>query len=135
MTENTFIFLKPDAVERKMMGKIISRFEEKGFNLIRIKTVIATEEILKQHYEEHKEKSFFAGLVESLVNTTVVCMVWQGPSGTIAQVRTMVGDANPEKRLPGTIRGDYSADKRANLIHSSDSVAAAERETNLWGCV
>lgn len=134
MTENTFTFLKPDALQRGLAGKIISRFEEKGLKLSTTKFICATKEILEKHYEEHKEKPFFSGLVNSLVNQNVLCLVWSGPAGTIAQVRTMIGDANPEKRLPGTIRGDYSAEKLANLIHSSDCADSVERETKLWQC-
>ncbi len=130
----TFTFLKPDAIERNLVGKIITRFEEKGFNLVLIKNVVATREILEKHYEEHAGKDFYESLVSTLAGKTVICMVWQGPLSTVQQVRTMVGDANPEKRIPGTIRGDYSAEKIGNLIHSSDSCDSARREMTLWGC-
>lgn len=132
MTTKTFIFLKPDAIERKLAGKIISRFEEKGFSIVEVRCVVATSALLESHYAEHKEKPFFSGLVNALVGKTVVCIVWQGSTNIVSQVRTMIGDANPEKRLPGTIRGDYSSELVSNLIHSSDSAEAVKREIEIW---
>ena len=129
---STFVMLKPDALQRGLVGKIITRFEEKGLVLERICSKNATVAMLRQHYAEHEGKPFFGGLIDSMRDQPVICMVWQGPSDIVAQVRTMVGATSPADRLPGTIRGDYSHERQRNLVHASDSDSAAKREILVW---
>ena len=131
-TLSTFVLLKPDAVERGLIGKIISRFEEKGLQLQEIQCVVATRTILQVHYAEHEGKPFYENLINAFVNKKVVCMVWSGPSDIVAQVRTMVGATKPADRMAGTIRGDFSCETQRNVVHASDSDAAAAREIKLW---
>lgn len=130
---NTFIFLKPDAIERGLVGKILARFEEKGFSITYVTQKIATVELLEQHYAEHREKPFFRKLVESIANKNIICVTLSGPTAdTVQLVRQMIGEASPLKRTPGTIRGDYACEQTNNLIHSSDSTDAVIRESGIW---
>lgn len=128
---STFVLLKPDAVQRGLIGKIISRFEEKGLVLQQICNKKASAALLQAHYAEHQGKPFFGPLVDSMKDQTVICMIWSGPADIVAQVRTMVGATNPSERAPGTIRG-VSFERQRNLVHASDSDAAAARETAIW---
>lgn len=129
---STFVMLKPDALQRGLVGKIVTRFEEKGLVLARICNKNATVALLRQHYAEHEGKTFFGGLIDSMRDQPVICMVWQGSNDVVAQVRAMVGATNPADRLPGTIRGDFSLERQRNLVHASDSDAAAQREILIW---
>lgn len=129
--ERTFIMIKPDGVERKLIGEIIKRFEAKGFTLVGAKLMNLTEEIAKQHYQEHKDKPFFGDLIKFITSGPVFAMVWEGEA-VIKIARQMIGDTNPQDAIPGTIRGDYAVVLRHNIIHGSDSVASAEREINLF---
>jgi len=129
--ERCLIMLKPDAVERGLVGQLVSRFERKGFQLVALKFIHADSAILEKHYEEHAGKSFFAGLVDFMSRGPVVPMVWQGPN--IVQIsRMMLGATDPVNSLPGTIRGDFGLSKQENLVHVSDSVESAKREIDLW---
>jgi len=129
--ERCLIMLKPDAVERGLVGELVARFERKGFKLAALKFILADSAILEKHYEEHAGKSFFAGLVEFMKRGPVVPMVWQGPN--IVQIsRMMLGATDPVNSLPGTIRGDFGQSKQENLVHVSDSVESAKREIDLW---
>lgn len=129
--ENTFALIKPGAVQRGLIGKIISRFEDKGLNVNAIKIVHVTEEQAKKHYEMHSEKPFFKNLVESLTSSPVVCLVMSGENA-IEIVRMMAGSTDPLKSLPGTIRGDYSCDIQNNIIHTSDSKENVVREIGIY---
>lgn len=129
--ERTFIALKPDAVQRGLVGDIISRFEKKGFKLIGLKLMVVSKKQAETHYGEHKEKPFFGGLVEFITSGPIVAMAWEG-NNVVATARTMMGATNPKDAAPGTIRGDFSVDLGRNVIHGSDSVDSAERELGIF---
>lgn len=129
--ERTFIAIKPDGVQRGLVGQIISRFEAKGFTLVGLKLVQVSRELAEQHYDIHKERPFFAGLVEFITSSPVVAMVWEG-NGVVASARRLIGATNPLSAEPGTIRGDYAVDVGRNMIHGSDAVETAQREISLW---
>merc|ERR1739838_1168030 len=129
--ERTFIAIKPDGVRRGLVGKIIARFEEKGFKMQAMKTVTATEEHLKNHYADLAGKKFFPGLVKYMASGPIVALVWQG-QGAVKTGRVMLGATNPADSAPGTIRGDYCIQVGRNICHGSDSVEAAEKEIDLW---
>ena len=129
--ERTFTMVKPDGVSRGLVGQIISRLEDKGFRLVGIKTLVMSEELAREHYQEHVDKPFFPEILAFITSGPVVAMVWEGPEA-IATIRKMMGATNPIAALPGTIRGDWGLKVSENLIHGSDSPAAAEREINLF---
>lgn len=129
--ERTFIAIKPDGVQRQLVGEIISRFESKGFTLVGLKLVKVSRSLAEQHYAEHKEKLFFPSLVEFITSGPVVAMVWEG-KGVVAAARKMIGSTNPLNAEPGTIRGDFGVDVGRNIIHGSDAVETAKREISLW---
>lgn len=129
--ERTFLMVKPDGVQRGLIGEIVRRFERKGFQLIGAKMLTPTKELAELHYEEHVGKPFFERLVEFITSGPVLAMVWQGDD-VIQLSRTMIGKTNALDALPGTIRGDYAIHTNLNLIHGSDSPASAEREINNW---
>lgn len=129
--ERTFIAIKPDGVQRQLVGEIISRFESKGFTLVGLKLVKVSRSLAEQHYAEHKEKPFFPSLVEFITSGPVVAMVWEG-KGVVAAARKMIGSTNPLNAEPGTIRGDFGVDVGRNIIHGSDAVETAKREISLW---
>ncbi|MBO7719146.1 MAG: nucleoside-diphosphate kinase [Methanosphaera sp.] len=131
MKQRTFAMLKPDAVKRRLTGKILSRFEERGLKVIAAKTLMISEELAKTHYGEHSEKPFFADLVSYITSGPVFAMVLEGDD-VIAQVRKMVGATNPKEADVGTIRGDYAIDLGRNVVHASDSEKSAEREIKLF---
>jgi nucleoside-diphosphate kinase len=129
----TFILLKPDALERNLVGEILLRFERKGFKISRISSCIASKTLVEQHYVEHVGKFFFGGLVQSLEGKSVICIVLAGgDEHLVPVVRKMLGAADPLQREPGTIRGDLAGGKTSNLVHASDSYEAARREISLW---
>lgn len=129
--ERTFIALKPDAVQRGLVGEIISRFEKKGYKLVALKMMTPSKSLAENHYAEHKGKPFFDGLVGFLTSGPVVGMVWEG-KGVVATARLMIGATNPLASASGTIRGDYAVDVGRNIVHGSDSVESAKREISLW---
>lgn len=129
--ERTFILVKPDGVQRGLIGKIITKFEQKGFKLVALKLCTASDEILQKHYAEHKGKSFFAGLVKFMLSGPVCAMVWEG-SRVVETVRRLLGETDPLKSAPGTIRGDFGVCIGRNICHGSDSVESAEREISVW---
>jgi len=129
--EKTLIVVKPDGVERGLTGAILARFETRGFRLVALKLMNVSRELAEEHYSEHSSKPFFAGLVDFITATPVVAMVLEGQNA-IALSRQMIGATDPLNVAPGTIRGDYTLDKQANLIHGSDSPEASERELKLW---
>jgi nucleoside-diphosphate kinase len=129
--EKTFIMVKPDGVQRGLIGEVISRFEKKGFQLVAAKFMSVSRELAEQHYAEHKEKPFFGELVDFITSGPVFAMVWQGPN-VIAAARQMMGKTNPSDALPGTIRGDFGVNVAMNIVHGSDSETSAEREIALW---
>lgn len=123
--------LKPDAIQRGLIGEIISRFEKKGLKIVAMKMLKIDKELAEKHYSEHRNKPFFGGLVSYITSAPVVVMVVEGKNA-IKIVRTMVGVTNPSEALPGTIRGDYGIDIGRNVIHASDSKESAEREISLF---
>ncbi|WP_274364512.1 nucleoside-diphosphate kinase [Paenibacillus thermotolerans] len=127
--QKTFLMVKPDGVQRGLIGDIVSRFERKGFKLLAAKLIQVTKEQAEYHYEEHKEKPFFGELTDFITSGPVFAMVWQGDD-VIQLSRTMMGKTNVLDAQPGTIRGDYAAHTPRNLIHGSDSPESAEREIN-----
>ncbi|KAK4512785.1 GDP/GTP exchange factor for ARF [Mucor velutinosus] len=131
-SERTFIAIKPDGVQRGLVGKIIQRFEERGYKLVGLKAIAPSKEMAEKHYDDLKERPFFAGLVKYISSgTPVVAMVWEGKD-VIKQGRRMLGATDPLASEPGTIRGDYCISVGRNIIHGSDSFEAAEKEIGLW---
>ncbi|GGG17476.1 nucleoside diphosphate kinase [Lysinibacillus alkalisoli] len=129
--EKTFLMVKPDGVERQLVGDIVDRFERKGFTLCEAKLMTITEDLAKQHYAEHSERPFFGELVDFITSGPVFAMVWEGEN-VISVGRLMMGATNPLESAPGTIRGDYSTTVSHNVIHGSDSFASAQREITLF---
>uniref|UniRef100_A0A8C7AZI9 Nucleoside diphosphate kinase n=2 Tax=Mustelidae TaxID=9655 RepID=A0A8C7AZI9_NEOVI len=129
--ERTFIAIKPDGVQRSLVGEIIKRFEQKGFRLVAMKLIQASEDLLKEHYIDLKDRPFFAGLVKYMQSGPVVAMVWEGLN-VVKTGRVMLGETNPADSKPGTIRGDFCIQVGRNIIHGSDSVESAEKEIGLW---
>jgi len=131
MAERTLIIIKPDGIQRHLAGKIIGRFEKKGFKLIATKFTQISEELTRQLYGVHKGKDFFEGLVKYLSSAPVLVMVWEA-EGVIDMARKMIGATLGYAAEPGTIRGDFSSSIRYNLVHGSDSCKSAEEEINLF---
>jgi nucleoside-diphosphate kinase len=123
--------IKPDGVQRKLVGEIIRRFEAKGFTLVGLKLMSVSRELAETHYGVHKEKPFFPGLVNFITSGPVVAMVWEG-KGVIASARKIIGATNPLNAEPGTLRGDFGVDVGRNIIHGSDAPETAEQEIKLW---
>ncbi|UOY93471.1 nucleoside-diphosphate kinase [Ectobacillus sp. JY-23] len=129
--EKTYLMIKPDGVQRNVIGEIVSRFEKKGFQLVGAKLMQVTKETAELHYAEHKERPFFGELVDFITSAPVFAMVWQG-EGVIATARQMMGKTNPKEAAPGTVRGDYGVTVGKNIIHGSDSPESAEREISIF---
>jgi nucleoside-diphosphate kinase len=129
--ERSFIAIKPDGVQRGLVGEIISRFERKGFKLVGLKQLTPSRELAEGHYGVHRERPFFPGLVEFITSGPVVAMVWEG-EGVIAAARLMIGATKPLEASPGTIRGDLAVDIGRNVIHGSDGPDTAAHEIGLW---
>lgn len=129
--ERTFLAVKPDGVQRGLVGKIITRLEEKGFTLVSLKLVLVSSDLAKKHYSEHEDKPFFKGLVDFITSGPVVAMVWEGKD-VINTVRKMMGKTNPLEAEAGTIRGDFGIDIGQNVVHGSDSLESAKREIGLF---
>lgn len=129
--ERTFIAIKPDGVQRGLVGEIIRRFENKGFTLVGLKQLQVSRELAESHYDVHRERPFFGGLVDFITSGPVVAMVWEG-DGVVASARQIIGATNPLTSAPGTIRGDFGVNIGRNLIHGSDAVETAQREIALW---
>lgn len=132
MSNRTLVLLKPDAVERGLVGTITSRFENKGLRLVGMELRSLDMAILERHYEEHVGKGFYAELVEFMSRGPVVAMAIEGPEDTWEIVRTMMGATNPAKSAPGTIRGDFGTLFTENLVHGSDSAESAARELGIF---
>lgn len=129
--ERTFIAIKPDGVQRGLVGEIIGRFEAKGFTLVGLKLIIASQELAERHYDIHKERPFFKDLVSFITSRPLVAMVWEG-DGVVASARRIIGATNPLTAEPGTIRGDFAVSIGRNIIHGSDAIETAQREISLW---
>ena len=129
--ERTFVAIKPDGVERGLIGDIISRFEKRGLKLVGMKFMQVSNDLAERHYGEHKGNPFFAGLVEFITSGPIVAMVWEG-KGAIALCRNVIGATSPANAAIGTIRGDLALDISRNIVHGSDGPESAEREINLF---
>ena len=129
--ERTYVMVKPDGVQRNLVGEIVARFERKGFKIVGLKMIQMDRDLAERHYGEHKGKPFFEGLVEYITSGPVVAMALQG-KGVVAAVRGINGATNPANAAPGTIRGDFAVDVGRNVVHASDSVESAEREIGLY---
>ncbi len=132
MSDRTLVLLKPDAVERKLAGEIIARFEAKHLDIVAMDLRSLDTDLLARHYEEHVGKGFYADLVEFMSRGPVVAMVVEGPEDTWEVVRTMMGATNPRSAAPGTIRGDLGIEFTENLVHGSDSAVSAAREIAIF---
>lgn len=125
------VLLKPDAMERRLMGQIISIYEQKGLNIIALKIVRPSKDITESHYAEHKDKPFFQGLVNYLTRGKVCALVIEGDN-VIKMIRKINGATDPAEAEAGTIRGQFAVSKTENIVHSSDSTESAEREIKIW---
>ncbi|GAB5404956.1 MAG: nucleoside-diphosphate kinase [Aureliella sp.] len=131
MLERSLVLLKPDCVERRLMGSIISRFEGKGLNIVAMKMLRVTPDLAKQHYAEHVEKPFYPSLEEFITSAPIVALAVEGLE-VIRLIRDMLGATNGLNAAPGTIRGDFSSSRQMNLVHASDSPESAARELALY---
>jgi nucleoside-diphosphate kinase len=129
--ESTLVLIKPDAVERKLAGEILGRFEQRGLELRAAKLLTVDRSLAEEHYAEHREKPFFGELVEFITSAPTLALVLEGASA-ISVVRTTIGATNPTDAAPGTIRGDLALAMPNNLVHGSDSLESAQREIALW---
>jgi len=129
--ERTLILLKPDCLQRRLAGRVIARFEEKGLNIIAMKMMRVTPELAKRHYAEHVAKSWYPGLEAFITSGPIVAMIVAGPEA-IRVVREMVGATNGRNAAPGTVRGDHGMSRQMNLVHASDGPEAAQRETQIF---
>jgi nucleoside-diphosphate kinase len=132
MSNQTLVLLKPDAVERGLVGAIVSRFEAKGLRIARMELRTLDAGVLARHYEEHVSKPFYPDLVAFMSRGPVVAMVVEGPADAWEVVRSMMGATNPVKAAPGTIRGDLGLEMTENLVHGSDSAESAAREIAIF---
>lgn len=132
MSDRTLVLLKPDAVERGLVGQILARFEAKGLKVVALDLRTLDADTLARHYEEHVGKGFYADLVAFMSRGPVVALALEGPEDTWEVVRQMMGATNPRKAAPGTIRGDLGILFTENLVHGSDSLASAERELGIF---
>jgi len=131
MIEKTFVMVKPDGVQRGLVGRIVQRFEERGLKICAMKVMKIQQELAERHYAEHKGKGFYEPLLSYITSGPVVCMVLEGEN-SVAAVRTMMGKTNPQDAAPGTIRADFSQVTGRNIVHGSDSSESAKREINLF---
>ena len=132
MTERTLVLIKPDGVERRLIGEIISRIERKGLTVAALELRQVSEELASRHYAEHDGKPFFGSLLEFITSGPVVAAIVEGPRAVTA-IRQLAGGTDPvEKATPGTIRGDFGLETQFNLVHGSDSNESAQREIALW---
>jgi nucleoside-diphosphate kinase len=129
--ERTFVAVKPDGLERSLTGEIIQRFERRGLKLVGLKLMKVPAKLAEEHYGEHKDKPFFAGLVKHITSGPIVAMVLEGKNA-IALARNTIGATNPQDATPGSIRGDLAVDIGRNIVHGSDSPQSAAREIGLF---
>ena len=129
--ERTLLLVKPDGVQRQLVGRVITRFEERGLKLIGLKLVQTSRELAETHYAAHRERPFFTGLVDFITSAPLVAAALEGPNA-IAIVRAMNGATRPHEAEPGSIRGDFAVETAQNLVHASDSAESAAAELALW---
>ena len=131
MTERTLVLIKPDGVQRLLVGRILERYESRGLKLVGLKLMHAGRELAEQHYAVHRDRPFFAGLVAFIMSAPLVAIALEGPNA-IAVTRTINGATRPHEAAPGSIRGDLALETAQNLVHASDSPENAEQELALW---
>ena len=131
MTERTLVLLKPDAVQRLLVGPLVTRFEARGLKIVGLKLVAVSRDLAERHYAVHRDKPFFGGLVDFITSGPLVAMALEGPNA-IAVVRAMIGSTRPNEAAPGTIRGDLALETAQNLVHASDGPETAASELTLW---
>lgn len=129
--QRTFVMIKPDGVQRGLVGECIRRFEQRGLRIVALKMLVPSRELAEKHYAVHREKPFFEELVQFITSGAVVALVLEAPNA-VPLVRTMMGALDPLQAQPGTIRGDFTCDKQMNIIHGSDSPETAAEEIALW---
>ena len=129
--ERTLVLVKPDGVQRGLIGSIISRLEQRGLKLVGLKLIQVDDALARKHYGEHVDRPFFDGLVDFITSAPVVAMVWES-NDAVEAVRNTMGQTNPTTSPPGTIRGDLGLDIGRNLVHGSDSLESAQREVSLF---
>ncbi len=132
MSNRTLVLLKPDAIERQLVGQILSRFETKGLKIVAMELRTLSESVLERHYEEHVGKGFYVDLVAFMSRGPVVALVLEGPEDTWEIIRAMMGATNPRTAASGTIRGDFGTIFTENLVHGSDSAESAIREISIF---
>jgi nucleoside-diphosphate kinase len=130
-SERTLVLIKPDGVQRQLVGRIIDRYEERGLKLVGLKLVQVDRALAERHYAAHREKPFFSGLVDFIVSAPLVAAALEGPNA-IAVVRAINGATRPHEAAPGTIRGDYALETAQNIVHASDGPEASAAELTLW---
>jgi nucleoside-diphosphate kinase len=131
LSERTLVLIKPDGVQRGLVGKIIDRYEQRGLRIVAMKLMRAGRELAEQHYDVHRERPFFAGLIEFITSGPLVAMAVEGPNA-VAVVREINGATRPSEAQPGSIRGDLALDTGHNLVHGSDAPETAQHELALW---
>ena len=131
MSERSFVMVKPDGVAARLTGEIVSRIERRGLTILALEKTTMERTVAEEHYGEHRERPFFGELVDFITSGPVVMMAVEGPEGTVAALRTMMGPTNPLDAPPGTIRGDFALAVGENVIHGSDSPDSGVRELKL----
>ncbi len=131
MAERTFVMIKPDGVQRRLVGEVIRRFEKEGLKIVAAKFMMVPEELAEKHYAVHKGKDFYDGLMGHITSGPVLALVFEG-NNVVERVRRMVGNTDPNEAMAGTIRGDYAQSIRKNIVHASDSPETAEHEISIW---
>ncbi len=131
MNERTLVLIKPDGVQRQLTGRILARYEDRGLKILGLKLIPVSRGLAERHYAIHREKPFFAGLVDFITSGPLVAAVLEGPNA-IAVVRAMNGATRPHEAAPGSIRGDFALETAQNLVHASDSAETADTEIALW---
>jgi nucleoside-diphosphate kinase len=129
--QRTLVLLKPDAVQRALIGEILARFERKALRVVAMKFIKTPQEVAAKHYAEHKERPFFGSLLQFITGSPLVALALEGDDA-VAVVRGLIGPTDGRKAPPGTIRGDYAISKSNNLVHGSDSPESAQRELAIW---
>ena len=130
-TERTLVLIKPDGVQRQLVGRILARYEERGLKLVGLKLVTVDRGLAERHYAAHREKPFFAGLVDFITSAPLVALALDGPNAIVV-VRAINGATRPHEAAPGTVRGDFALETAQNIVHASDSPDAATEELGLW---
>ena len=129
--ERTFVAVKPDGIQRGLIGEVISRLERRGLKLVAIRLMVVDEDLARRHYAEHVERPFFPSLVDFITSGPIVAMVWEADNA-VALARQTIGSTNPAEANPGTIRADLGIDTSRNIVHGSDSPESSEREIGLF---